>query len=95
MRSLRPNSLRGMGVTERSKQVYAKKEAGQWGGVGRSESWETRPGVRWNKAFFGRGGQGGARRFVVGRIREPTSLLVKRHRLNHWTTREVPGIKHS
>ena len=44
---------------------------------------------------LGGGGQGGARRFVVGRIREPTSLLVKRHRLNHWTTREVPGIKHS
>lgn len=28
-RSLRPNSLRETGVTERSKQVYAKKEAGQ------------------------------------------------------------------
>ena len=29
------------------------------GGVGRSESWEIRPGVRWNKAFFLGGGRGG------------------------------------
>ena len=42
--------------------------------------------------FFGLDRAG---RLVVGRIMEPTSPLVKRHRLNHWTTREVLGKKYS